>query len=275
MRLDSRLATVVIGGAIAFFPSKIAVSLTPQGVSNIAKEVTVLIGGPKLGSGVIIHQQGNTYIVLTNWHVVDQSGTYTVQTHDQNLYQVTSNLVKRLPGADLAVLQFTSNQRYKIATISNSDVATMEGATVYVSGAPQPVQGIENRTVLVPDGRIVGTNTRPQDGYALIYNNITYPGMSGGPVLDENGRLVGIHGRGARDKDGQKVGFNLGIPIRIFTNSQLASTLNLQVVTTTTTPPVTNFISPSTPTTPMTGRPITINGSGGATGSSVCPGRRC
>ncbi|WP_414577671.1 S1 family peptidase [Anabaena sp. CCY 9402-a] len=269
MRLDSRLATAILGVAIAVFPLEIAVSLTPQDVSNIAKRVTVLISGAKLGSGVIIHEQNNTYTVLTNWHVVEDLGTYTVQTQDQSSHQVTPNLITRLPGVDLAILKFTSRQKYTVATLGNSDAA-IEGTTVYVSGAPTPVQGIENRTVLVPDGRIVGTYAKPQDGYALIYNNITFPGMSGGPVLDENGRLVAIHGRGARDKEGQKVGFNLGIPINIFTNSQVANSLNLGVVTTTPLPPS----KPPSPSTPITGRPPTINGSG-TTGSSVCPGRRC
>jgi serine protease Do len=270
MRLENGLATAIMGVAIAFVQPEIAVTLTAQDVSRIAKDITVLISGPKLGSGVIIHRQGNIYTVLTNWHVVDETTTYQVQTSDQSQYQVKSNFVTRLPGVDLAVLQFTSSQKYTIATIGNSDTAK-EGTTVYVSGAPQPLRGIENRTVLVPRGEIVGTNSQPQDGYILIYDNTTYPGMSGGPVLDENGRLIGIHGRGARDDDGQKVGFNLGIPIKIFTTSKVGS--NLGVVTQNS-PPPTTFTTPS-PSVPITGRPSTINGSGGAVGSGVCPGRRC
>ncbi|MFM6785123.1 MAG: serine protease, partial [Dolichospermum sp.] len=32
-------------------------------------------------------------------------------------------------------------------------------------------------------------------GYELVYSSITFGGMSGGPVLDSQGRVIGIHGR--------------------------------------------------------------------------------
>jgi tetratricopeptide (TPR) repeat protein len=56
-------------------------------------------------------------------------------------------------------------------------------------------------------------NTANGQGYSLIYNNATLPGMSGGPVLNERGEVVAIHGQGDRAADGQKTGFNLGIVI--------------------------------------------------------------
>ena len=65
------------------------------------------------------------------------------------------------------------------------------------------------------------------DGYALVYSNSTLPGMSGGPVLDPEGQLIGIHGRADTATKVQdqnlnpdiyvKSGFNLGIPINTFT----------------------------------------------------------
>jgi len=266
MRLDRGLATVIIGGAIALTQPEIAQSLTAQDVTNLAKNITVLISGPKLGSGVIIYRKGKTYSVLTNWHVVDQLGTYTIQTRDQTQYQVQPTAITRVPEADLAILQFNSDKTHQVAIFGNSD-ATREGTTVYVSGAPEPVKGIESRTVLVPMGQIIGTNSRPDDGYALIYSNTTHSGMSGGPVLDDNGRLIGIHGRGARDDDNLKVGFNLGIPIKLFINSRAVSTLKFAI-------PISQpKEKPASANVPTIGRPSVINGSGGASGS--CPGRVC
>ncbi|MBO1347539.1 MAG: GUN4 domain-containing protein [Hormoscilla sp. GUM202] len=48
------------------------------------------------------------------------------------------------------------------------------------------------------------------EGYTLIYNNTTRGGMSGGPILDESGAIVGIHGKG-NPSGGIKE--NYGIPI--------------------------------------------------------------
>jgi hypothetical protein len=40
--------------------------------------------------------------------------------------------------------------------------------------------------------------------------------MSGGVVLNSDGELVAIHGRGDRDNKDVKTGFNLGIPIDLW-----------------------------------------------------------
>lgn len=65
------------------------------------------------------------------------------------------------------------------------------------------------------------------EGYELVYSNITAGGMSGGPVLDTNGRVIGIHGRADGEiaqselgSDGQprriQLGYSLGIPVSTF-----------------------------------------------------------
>lgn len=56
--------------------------------------------------------------------------------------------------------------------------------------------------------------------------------MSGGAVLNQNGELVAIHGRGDREKNaqgefGQKTGFNLGIPVNRF--ATIASNLGVNL----------------------------------------------
>ena len=66
-------------------------------------------------------------------------------------------------------------------------------------------------------------------GYGLVYTNITYGGMSGGAVLDKDGRVIGIHGltEGESDKE-LLVGYGLGVPIKTFLGLIERFALNLQ-----------------------------------------------
>jgi tetratricopeptide (TPR) repeat protein len=81
-------------------------------------------------------------------------------------------------------------------------------------------------------------------GYELVYSSITFGGMSGGPVLDSQGRVIGIHGRtdgetaidnNSNSKETIQLGNSLGIPVSTFL--ALATRLNTQAQKIETTPP--------------------------------------
>lgn len=219
MNFSYRLPAVLIGGAIMLLGQlQLAVALTPREVSDKAKEFTVAINGDVAGTGVIFEQKGHTYYVITNRHLVPKEGKYEVKTFDGKEYPV--NRSQELPGLDLAVLQFTSDKNYRLANLGNSD-KIKEGMTVYVVGWAEGLEGlpgINPQNYYFTEGRINSRLTKPDDGYALVYNNPALPGMSGGPVLDENASVVGINGRAEElAKQGTSLGvLRLGIPIKTF-----------------------------------------------------------
>jgi len=219
-----RFFAILIISVLAVVIPNIAFALSPQQVNQIATQVTVLIDGYQSGSGVIFKRTGNVYSVLTAKHVVNAEDViYLVITPDGERHQTESTNVQPINGVDLAVAQFTSDKIYQVAQLGNSDQAT-NGSTVYVAGAPEPNETIPQRTVIVTPGSIVGVQ-KPQDGYALIYTNPTRRGMSGGPVLNEAGEVIGIHGQGDQ-QDGSKSGLNLAIPIKTFLASQAPPTVS-------------------------------------------------
>nr|WP_322678050.1 trypsin-like peptidase domain-containing protein [Nostoc sp. DedQUE03]MDZ7973366.1 trypsin-like peptidase domain-containing protein [Nostoc sp. DedQUE03] len=208
MRFAGGLSAVLLGIAIVIV-QPVATALTPSEVSEIAKQITVRIDGANIGSGVIIEHQGNVYNVVTCWHVVQLKGSYTVQTPDGKKYTFNNSQVKRFPGVDLAVFQFTSNENYRVAEKGNSDQVAL-GTSISVAGYPQGTSDMDFRR-----GAISRLVTNPKDGYAFVYDIGGFPGMSGGAILDEQGKLVGIHGRATTRPDTNAVTV-LGIPLKTY-----------------------------------------------------------
>jgi tetratricopeptide (TPR) repeat protein/S1-C subfamily serine protease len=199
-------------------------ALPASSVAEISKNVTVAIQtSSSIGSGVIIHKAGNRYTVITAAHVVRDSGTYRITTPDDRSYPLDYSRVKTLPGADLALVEFTSPQNYAVVKIGRMPSV---GKNVYVGGFPLSTAAITRSVFNFTEGKVTARSNKPlKDGYGLIYTNLTLPGMSGGSVLNEKGELVAIHGKGDVESKTSstinsqvrlKTGFNLGIPADTF-----------------------------------------------------------
>ena len=189
--------------------------ITPQQLNRRVKQFTVRIDGAQNGSGVIIDESDNTYTVLTNWHVVQESGNYTIQTSDGRQHQVNHQQVKQLPGVDLALVKFTSEQNYQIAKFGDSDYLG-EGQAVHLAGYPG-VKTNNDRLYRFYNLNIVGLLDKPiNQGYSVLYEGETISGMSGSPLLDGEGNLVGIHGIYRVDDPAIKKGSSYAIPINTY-----------------------------------------------------------
>jgi tetratricopeptide (TPR) repeat protein len=186
-------------------------------VGKIAKNISVYIetlGTNNTGSGIILHRQGDLYTVLTVAHVVQKGKGFQFTTPDGQVHQSIENSVRQATNnLDLATVQFRSNKNYSIAKLGSSQ-SLSAGMAIYVAGFPAQTTAISSGIWNFTKGAITANaNKANGQGYSLIYNNATLPGMSGGPVLNERGEVVAIHGQGDRAADGQKTGFNLGIVI--------------------------------------------------------------
>jgi tetratricopeptide (TPR) repeat protein/S1-C subfamily serine protease len=220
---------------------------TPTGymaqLDRQARLVTVRIENSKEnGSGVIVARDGNSYYVLTAEHVVKNLEALRVTTHEQRTYKISASDIERSEGTDLALVKFTSTQPYQIATLGNYSIS--DGAVVFPGGWPAPTKidsqqwqwqlnpGSINSQI---QGEFETQNKQSfakNGGYDLIYSSMTYGGMSGGPIFDTAGRVIGIHGQA---EGGGLVGNSLGISIKTFLGLANGWNLNgrkLQVITT-------------------------------------------
>ncbi|NET55778.1 MAG: serine protease [Symploca sp. SIO2E6] len=242
MLLSRGLTASLIGTAIVVMTPQLATALTPETINQIAQEVTVLIDGINPGSGVLISRQGNRYYVLTAGHVVATEDEYTIVAPDGQRYYLDYSRVQQLPGVDLAVLQFTSDRDYQVATLANYNYST-KFRHVFVSGWSRARGNLTMPTSQFSPGILIRKNfalTHAQDpiahGYELFYTSRTEIGMSGSPILDSDGRVIGIHGQAEGEEiyDEQsgkvvrlKSGFSSGIPVGTFL--RLAQQAGLQL----------------------------------------------
>ncbi|MBM5796715.1 MAG: hypothetical protein FJ060_00850 [Cyanobacteria bacterium K_Offshore_0m_m2_072] len=147
-----------------------------------------------------------------------------VITPDGKQHFVDFTSIKRVKKYDLAEAAFKSNESYKVANVGkprNVDI----GSKVFVSGFALPSRAVNSRPMRFLKGDIIAISTEPiEKGYQLLYSNQTLPGMSGGPILNINAELIGIHGQGEADsvkiteQDNVyvKTGANQGIPIEFY-----------------------------------------------------------
>jgi serine protease Do len=228
-------------------------AILPRDVGAIGKKTVVRIESPNgsFGSGVIIGRvergNRNIYTVLTAAHVVSSPklGYQIVAPRPLNSsllrpkprFDLSARNIEIFPRIDLAVVSFESNLTFGIGTIGNSTYVD-EGSPVYVAGFPQPGRAITKIAYQFTGGmvssRLDGDEENANasnNGYDMAYTSVTRAGMSGGPVFDAAGRIIGIHGRGERNVQSApegsgesggsvKTGINLGIPIQTFLRLQ-------------------------------------------------------
>ena len=238
--LNSYLTTAFVGtvAVVNLIPSK-AIAKSPTEIAQIAEAVTVKVEnnlGIPGGSGVIVARENNSYSVLTANHVVKNVNIgYIVHTPDNQQHQITKVSPLNQEGLDLAYITFESTKPYTAITIGNSEHAA-PGASIFVSGYPLTAEENQQRHWEFTTGTVTSIRDGASEGYSMRYQALTRRGMSGGPVLDTDGRLVGIHGQGdvigsvknesSSIPEPLKTGFNAAIPIQNFTASLADGGLN-------------------------------------------------
>ena len=170
-------------------------------VRRLAQLTTVrILTDSASGSGVIIQRQGQIYKVLTSWHVVAFSDRQTIIAPDGRRYNPVS-APRQLGNTDLAVTQFRSAANYQVARVSSEPVTV--GEPVFAAGFPMYQtgtltttfdRGIQAFRFTSGEVSLLPPKSLSQ-GYRLGYTNDIEVGMSGGPIFNANGLLIGINGR--------------------------------------------------------------------------------
>jgi putative serine protease PepD len=181
--------------------------------------VQLRVDGPAAsgaGSAMVLSSDG---LLLTNNHVVEQaaeSGTVTAVFQDGTT--APALIVGRDPSSDLAVIRAQNMTGLVPVELGNSDSVRV-GQQVVAFGAPLGLGGTVTTGIIsavdraVNVGEETGANT-PTVLNALQTDAAINPGNSGGPLVDMDGRVVGINSAIATTgAQGGSIGVGFSIPV--------------------------------------------------------------
>ena len=173
---------------------------TGQNVDEAVKSVVLIRTGAGEGSGVLVSKDG---YILTAAHVVGDAPSVTVRWSDGA--ETAGQVIRLAKGRDVALIKTESHTHIPLQ-LSRDEPSI--GQSVFAIGAlyGQKFQNSVTRGVMSAD--------RVFDGYAFIQSDVTVdPGASGGPLLDSQGRVIGLTVLGFRPA-GIPSGVNLFVPAR-------------------------------------------------------------
>jgi S1-C subfamily serine protease len=141
-------------------------------------------GNNGLGSGVIMSTEG---YVMTNAHVIEDAKRYFVELHDRRRYE--AHLIGVDPISDLALLRINAPGLIP-ADWGDSDEVEV-GSIVWAIGSPYGFQQTVTSGILSGKDRPGDEQHGKQN--LLQTDAAVNPGNSGGPLVDSQGRVVGIN----------------------------------------------------------------------------------
>ncbi|HEX8503313.1 MAG TPA: trypsin-like peptidase domain-containing protein [Pyrinomonadaceae bacterium] len=162
------------------------------------------------GTGSVIDEQGH---ILTNNHVVEGADVVTVSLGGDKTYP--ARVVGGDPDTDLAVIQITgARESLKVVPMGDSDRLSV-GQKVLAIGNPFGLDRTLTTGVISGLQRPIEARTGRIIEGAIQTDASINPGNSGGPLLDSQGRMIGINSQILSPDGAGSVGVGFAIPVSI------------------------------------------------------------
>ncbi|GBD09413.1 Periplasmic serine endoprotease DegP [Candidatus Thermoflexus japonica] len=166
------------------------------------------------GSGFIYDTRGH---IVTNNHVVEFAEEIWVTFHDGTVAK--ARVVGRDVFSDLAVIRVDAPpELLRPAELGDSDTLRV-GQKVVAIGNPFGLRGTMTLGVISALGRALETPTRFQIPDVIQTDAAINPGNSGGPLVDLQGRVIGVNSAIRTDSSATGIPANIGIGFAIPVNT--------------------------------------------------------
>ncbi len=162
------------------------------------------------GSGFIFRSDG---YILTNNHVVDGAEQVTVVLQDRREFD--AQIVGRDPNTDVAILKVDADN-LPVVELGESDPIAV-GDWVVALGYPLRLGATATAGIVSAKGRQIGILSRDNEASAPLEHFIQTdaainPGNSGGPLVDLQGRAIGMN-TAIASPTGYYSGYGFAVPI--------------------------------------------------------------
>lgn len=173
---------------------------------SVVEVSTSAATGGATGSGFVIDKEGH---IVTNQHVVGGAEAVTVEFSDGS--EVSADIVGTDPSTDIAVLDVDRSPSLLNPVSFAPEGSLRVGNQVLAIGSPFDLEGTLTTGVISALGRNITSPNGFTIENAVQTDAALNHGNSGGPVLDLQGRVVGVAAQ-IRSESGGSDGIGYAIP---------------------------------------------------------------
>jgi putative serine protease PepD len=184
--------------------------------------------GEDEGTGIVLNEKG---LILTNDHVVKGARSITIDASGSSNATRSATLVGEEANKDLALIRVDpSGLGLKALTLARSSSVRV-GDTVYAIGTPYGLEETFTKGIVSALGRTISAPDGAKIAGAIQTDAALNPGNSGGPLLNEEGEVIGVNSQIASDAasvDGSQPG-STGVGFAITAETVVAAVRTIEV----------------------------------------------
>lgn len=167
------------------FEIKSSQSAIIEGIKNVKNKANKRYASAPAnveGTGFSLNNKG---YFITSWHMIKEADSIFVE--NTQLERTSAKLIAADPSTDIAILKIENDSVIKTLQVPYTIITneTQIGEKVYTLGYPR-------KDVVYGEGSISALSGYNNDASMYQVSVPVNPGNSGGPLLDENGNVIGI-----------------------------------------------------------------------------------
>jgi S1-C subfamily serine protease len=181
------IVTVQAYKIVGILPNKPAAAIDPSTGQLIVLQSARAVENFAQGAGVIVSRSG---FIATNLHIIFQANKIAVTIFDGSVH--SAQIIKLIPEHDLALLKINPSFALKPIEFANSDEIRLKDE-IFNIGHSELLNNTFSHGIINGLGTTPTPENPQKESVELIQIYLKlYKGDSGGPVLDRQGRLIGI-----------------------------------------------------------------------------------